>query len=356
MNFKKNGGFTLVELIVVIAIMAILAGVAVPVYSGYIAKAEKAGDLQLLGAVNSAFGAACVENNVAPTDLADGSVDFDIANMAPTKYAEQFAIYFAGNSGPFKVIEDLKFEGGVFKDVNDVVNTKYPQGAGMTDGEIDAAKGKYDNSNFYGKVDELAGSVDNLAGMLADKVGAQGAEGLLKDHMDALGEGEYQAFMDKYGLTEDSSDAEIANATVMYVADKLSGTTSADITETFKNGGAEAVVGQYGSIPTAAMMYGLMTGYANSEFGTNYTLTEPTGVNEVLGQFANLYATDTKFQEYFNNTTGKGGSADMDGFFAAMDVVNNYEGNFDLTDENLFVSDETNALLESLLGTNTQSE
>ena len=52
--FKKNGGFTLVELIVVIAILAILAAVAVPAYTGYIAKAEQAGDLQLLSAVNTA--------------------------------------------------------------------------------------------------------------------------------------------------------------------------------------------------------------------------------------------------------------------------------------------------------------
>ena len=65
----KKSGFTLVELIVVIAILAILAGIAVPVYSGYIQKAHQAADNELLAAVNTSFAAACAEAGLGSTDV-----------------------------------------------------------------------------------------------------------------------------------------------------------------------------------------------------------------------------------------------------------------------------------------------
>lgn len=69
--FKKTGGFTLVELIVVIAILAILAGVAVPVYSGYITKANEASDLTQLDAIKTAavFAAVDEDNDVEVSSI-----------------------------------------------------------------------------------------------------------------------------------------------------------------------------------------------------------------------------------------------------------------------------------------------
>ena len=68
---KKTEGFTLVELIVVIAILGILTAIAVPTYSGYVKKASEANDTQTLSAVNTAVAAALTENNLAKADADD---------------------------------------------------------------------------------------------------------------------------------------------------------------------------------------------------------------------------------------------------------------------------------------------
>ncbi len=112
---KRREGFSLVELMVVVAIIAILAAIAVPQYKKYQLKAKTSEARVNIGAIRSMEEAYSVENDyyvltnwapgkipgVAPGKFAENGTNngFDIIGFAPSgKVYYSYAVLNSGNS------------------------------------------------------------------------------------------------------------------------------------------------------------------------------------------------------------------------------------------------------------------
>lgn len=86
---KNNKGFSLVELIIVIAIMAILVGVMAPQLIRYIDKTNQSSDVQLLDSVKSAVQTAMLDPDVVAAGGGftlddDGNATFSLSDVFST--------------------------------------------------------------------------------------------------------------------------------------------------------------------------------------------------------------------------------------------------------------------------------
>ena len=82
---KNNKGFSLVELIIVIAIMAVLVGVLAPTYLQYVEKSKKSNDVSTVDSVVNALEIAAIdpEVNSEDWDYIDVTIDTDGMTTSP---------------------------------------------------------------------------------------------------------------------------------------------------------------------------------------------------------------------------------------------------------------------------------
>lgn len=187
---KNNKGFSLVELIVVIAIMAILIGVAVPVYSSYVEKSQKAADIQLVDEIKHALQVAAVGDNWYTT-LPGGGL---IGTISITESGIKL-------EGTNKALIDNALRATFGNGYADNLSVSYDGWSGH--GNFSYVTG----SSFIldeGNVEYLMGDIEELANVLEEFIGV----------LDIVGPS-FSEYCNKNGLT---TNEQKANGAVTYVA------------------------------------------------------------------------------------------------------------------------------------------
>lgn len=378
-KLRGSAGFTLVELIVVIAIIGILAGIGTVGYGGYIKRTNEGLDETLYKNILYAGEIGKYENPGVTGRVIVTKTDAHVEAV--------------GTSGDASVVE--KWMKNAFGDGwEHTVKYRTDKYANGTYGTIalpaqsveldDTQKANLEKlmqSNLSGKEKELADTANNLSGLFADWFGAKEGEEAVDQIAAKLkmfgGTDEdiadFKTFLTNQlgGDLSKASATQLSNATVLYVASKAKDMDAnklySDLLDINPSDPLEAITGvaqnNGGILPTAAVMYGTMLGYVNSglasdEFKKAMEIP-PMGITSdkpgkdgkthlSVMSLATKMFNDKNFREYANSDK-KGAKSDMAGYLGAMQIINDYNVQFDISNKNAFNDDQALALLQAVL-------
>lgn len=378
-KLRGSAGFTLVELIVVIAIIGILAGVGTVGYGGYIKRTNEGLDETLYKNILYAGEIGKYENPGVTGRVIVTKTDAHVEAV--------------GTSGDASVVEKWMknafgegWQNTVKYRTDKYANGTYgiialPAQSVELNDDQKANLEKLMQSNLSGKEKKLADTANNLSGLFADWFGGKEGEAAVDQIADKLKKlggtpediADFKTFLTNQlgGDLSKASATQLSNATVLYVASKAKDMKAdrlySDLLDMNPSDPLQAIMGvaknNGGILPTAAVMYGTMLGYANSGLASDefkkameippmgITADKPGKDGKThlsVMNLATMMFKDEKFREYANNEK-KGAKSDMAGYLGAMRIIDDYNVQFDISNNNAFNDDQALALLQAVL-------